>query len=251
MDHLEALRLSAVEKYLLNELAPDVRDEFEEHYFGCRECATDLQATSAFMDAASQELKRHPVSKPVSSTVTDIPAVVAGPFPTTVPRKRNVVSFLLKRPAVIGLALAASLLVIVYQNVVVYPHLESQVAELRAPEILPTLSLAGTNSRGGSIPSFTVRAAHPYLLSLDIPAEDHYASYSCELHAPSGEILWRIPVTNEAAKDMVTIQAPAIETNSGRYVLVIRGNPSADFNGNSPGRSIELARDTFELSVQQ
>ena len=35
----------AVEKYLLQELAGEERDQFEEHFFDCQECATDLGAT--------------------------------------------------------------------------------------------------------------------------------------------------------------------------------------------------------------
>jgi hypothetical protein len=64
MDHNQSTNLMAVEKYLLEELTPDVRDEFEEHFFDCEECATDLQATAAFMAAARQEFKANPVPKP-------------------------------------------------------------------------------------------------------------------------------------------------------------------------------------------
>jgi Putative zinc-finger len=37
MDHHQATQLTAVEKYLLDELPPELRDEFEEHYFDCQE----------------------------------------------------------------------------------------------------------------------------------------------------------------------------------------------------------------------
>ncbi len=64
MDHQEALRRSAVEKYLLNEMPGPERDEFEEHFFGCQECAADLRATAAFLDGAKQELRRSRQPKP-------------------------------------------------------------------------------------------------------------------------------------------------------------------------------------------
>jgi hypothetical protein len=35
MDHLEAKRIQAAEKYVLGELTPALRDEYEEHYFDC------------------------------------------------------------------------------------------------------------------------------------------------------------------------------------------------------------------------
>ncbi len=50
MDHNEALRLHAVEKYVLGELPPSLRDEFEEHLFECQECAQDVKAAAEFVD---------------------------------------------------------------------------------------------------------------------------------------------------------------------------------------------------------
>jgi anti-sigma factor RsiW len=46
------LRLHAAEKYLLGELAPEVREQFEEHYFECEACANDVKAGAAFIDGA-------------------------------------------------------------------------------------------------------------------------------------------------------------------------------------------------------
>ncbi len=250
MNHLEAVQQSVVEKYLLDELSPEMRDAFEEHYFDCKACMTDLQATTAFMDAARKELSSHPAQQPAASTSRDIPVIISHPLPRPLHKKQGLIHVILHKPAFIGIALAASLLVIVYQNVLVYPHLESQVAELHSPELLPTLSLAGTNNRGGSVPSIAVKAAHPFLLSVDIPTEDRFASYTCDLHSPSGEILWRVPVTSEAAKDLVTIHAPAINKNNGRYLLVVQGNSNVNSTGNSNKSSIELARYAFDLSAQ-
>ncbi len=50
MDHNEALRLHAVEKYALGELPASLRNEFEEHYFECEECAEDVRAAAEFVD---------------------------------------------------------------------------------------------------------------------------------------------------------------------------------------------------------
>jgi len=50
MDHNEALRLQAVEKYALGELPPSLRDEFEEHFFECQKCALDAKAAAEFVD---------------------------------------------------------------------------------------------------------------------------------------------------------------------------------------------------------
>jgi len=37
MDHTEALRLQAAEKYALKELSPSLMEEYEEHFFDCAE----------------------------------------------------------------------------------------------------------------------------------------------------------------------------------------------------------------------
>ena len=52
MDHTAVVREKMTERYLLNELESDVRDQFEEHYFDCPECAQDLCAGSQFVEQA-------------------------------------------------------------------------------------------------------------------------------------------------------------------------------------------------------
>ena len=52
MEHIEAVQQMAAERYLLDELPPELRDAFEEHLFDCPECAFDLRAGAAFVDEA-------------------------------------------------------------------------------------------------------------------------------------------------------------------------------------------------------
>ena len=49
MDHTAVVREKMTEKYMLQELEPEVRDEFEEHYFDCQECALDISAGAQFV----------------------------------------------------------------------------------------------------------------------------------------------------------------------------------------------------------
>lgn len=44
MDHTAVVRQKMTERYLLDELDAEVRDEFEEHFFDCPECALDIRA---------------------------------------------------------------------------------------------------------------------------------------------------------------------------------------------------------------
>ena len=66
MNHQDATQSMAVEKYVLNELSPELRAEFEEHYFECAECAMDLRATTAFLDAAKAEFQSAPAPKAIA-----------------------------------------------------------------------------------------------------------------------------------------------------------------------------------------
>ena len=43
MDHLQAVNTLAAERYLLDEMTDAERDEFEGHFFSCRDCADDLR----------------------------------------------------------------------------------------------------------------------------------------------------------------------------------------------------------------
>ena len=225
MDHHHAKQLAAVEKYLLDELTPEARDEFEEHFFDCQECAIDLRATAGFIDSAKEEFKVNPAKKP----------------PVTKSKLRLVS---LWPSALVRSALAASLLVIAYQNVVVYPRFKTEIAELKAPEILPSVSLVGGNSRGGQIPVATVGAGQPFLLLVDIPAEDRFSSYTCLLYSPSGSLSWRVEVSPQQAKDTVSIRVPSANRPSGEYILTVQGNTDRA----PAGTAVDLAHYYFTLN---
>ena len=69
MDHSESIRLMAAEKYLLGELAPELREQFEEHFFDCQECALDVRAGAALVEHSKVVL-----SEPVAVSVPSRPA---------------------------------------------------------------------------------------------------------------------------------------------------------------------------------
>jgi len=220
MEHQEALRGGAVEKYLLNEMPQPERDEFEAHFFDCQECAADLRATAAFLDGVKATLRNEEKKELLRSR--------AG---RTAPKLLQKSWFeFLWRPAFAGPAFALSLLVIVYQNAVVLPRFAGETAQLRNPEILTSLSLIGGNSRGGDVPSAAIAQGEPLLISVDIPAAERFSSYACVLIAPSGAVAWRLPVSATQAKDTVAIRVPAGLLGPGDYRLVVQGraNPAAE-----------------------
>ena len=66
MDHEVVVRQKMTERYLLNELDSESRDEFEEHFFDCPECAFDVRAGSAFVEHTKNVLAeaREPETAP-------------------------------------------------------------------------------------------------------------------------------------------------------------------------------------------
>ncbi len=258
MNHREALERSAVEKYLLNEMPEPERDEFEEHFFDCAECAADLKTTAAFLDGAKKELRLRRAAEPDAA---------AGPASEAPPRrlpktpKKPWFDFLW-RPAFAAPAFALLLGVLVYQNVVVFPRSgegapretspgeassreasrggiptgagSSVASGADGPEILASLSLIGGNSRGGGMPVATLAKGQPLLISLDIPTADRFSGYTCALVDASGAVLWRLPVSAEEAKDTVSIRVPSTRLTRGDYRLVVRGNANNGGEGEPP-----------------
>jgi hypothetical protein len=175
------------------------------------------------MAAARQEFKTHPVPKPGKAA------------------KGKSFSAAFWPAAAVWSALAASLLLVAYQNLLVFPRLQTEIAELRTPEVLPVISLVGGNSRGGETPTASVAAEHPFLVSLDIPTQDRFTSYSCLLYSPSGTLAWRVEVSPRAARDTVSIRVPSTGKLSGEYTLAVQGNLA--------GTSVDLAHYKFSMNA--
>ena len=230
MEHPYASEHHLVEQYLLEELSPDVRDEFEEHFFDCQECAAELRMTSEFLQAARTELQR--------AGAEAVPQVTEPRFSL-----RNLLQW---RPVFAVAAFAACLFVMVYQNAVTLPRLRTEVARVDSPAVLPSLSLVGGNSRGGSPPSVNTNGAGWILLQVDIPMQEGVSGYTCSLYSPRHELLWSVPVSAEAAKDTVSLRAPLGGAASGTYLLVVRAGGS---QGSATTQATDLASYSFTVNA--
>jgi anti-sigma factor RsiW len=139
MNHDEAIREQAVERYLLGELPEDARARFDEHFFDCAICASDLKSGVAFVDALRADLQ------PVGSPQRSIHLVA----------KRTPVAWL--RPW-LAPALAASLLVVAYQNILVLPGIRRAATAAQTPAVMSTVVLANIDARGTDIPKLVAPA---------------------------------------------------------------------------------------------
>lgn len=216
MNHTEATELKATERYLLNELTPDQRDAFEEHYFDCQECAEDLRAASVFVEEAKVQL----------------PALVADTAPARQPvqlrpeRRKPWWSFL-TLPAFAAPAFAALLAVIAYQNFATIPALRSAADE---PRVTPwTMLHAGT--RGSDAVRVDADRHNGATVFIDLPLEPVYASYAFDLTDPAGKRVWgqtiqRTGHGDEGQADQgmrVSLLIPGAHLQPGTYTLTISG----------------------------
>jgi len=74
MNHEQAVQEMATERYLLDELSPELRDAFEEHMFDCAECALDVRAGNVFMTEAKVQLPEIAARAAVQAPVRPAPA---------------------------------------------------------------------------------------------------------------------------------------------------------------------------------
>jgi anti-sigma factor RsiW len=224
MDHTEAIQLMIAEKYLLDELPQESREQFEEHYFGCPECALDVRAGAAFVDQMKLALAEAPSANQVR---VPIPA-----------RRPAWMGWL--RPALVLPVLAVLVVVIGYQNFVTYPRLELAA---NAPQVLPWASV-NLNSRGTNAPIITARPGQGFLLFVNIPPDSRYSSYVAELHDQTGKMEWSLTIPAVPAQDVWPIRVPSADRQSGTYTLVVQGIDSA-------GARSEVGRSSFELHIQE
>jgi hypothetical protein len=223
MDHDEAIRLTATERYLLGELSPELRDQFEEHFFDCPECARDMRAASMFIEQSKTVLAEG-VNKEVAA----------------VPSQAGVGRFAWLRPSFAIPALALLLAVIAYQNLVTYPHLEQAV---NRPQVLPWATI-NTRTRGSITPVIAAPRGGSFVLFVNIPPDPRYSRYIADLYNPAGKLEWSLTIPGKMAEDTLSLQIPGTNRDGGTYALALRGI-SAD------GQTTEIGRTSFELQVEK
>jgi hypothetical protein len=212
MDHNEATREMAAERYLLNELTPELRDAFEEHAFGCAECALDLRAGSTFIHIAKSELPGLVEASPAPSQAEP-----------TRPIKKTSDWRAWLRPAFAVPAFAALLALVSYQNLATIPSLRKAAGE---PNVLPTAAFhAGT--RGSAHTTVAADRTHGAALSIELSQDSGFASYAFDLFDPQGKQLWTKSWTatqaGSAGDGTVSLVIPGAGLLQGSYTLAISG----------------------------
>ena len=226
MDHSEAVHSKAAERYLLGEMTPVAREEYEEHFFGCVECAQEVQTGAVFIDSARDVLGSEGVS--------------AAPAAADAKGTARWAWFL--RPAFAIPAMALLLMVVVYQNVRTIPQMRSEVERSNSAQAVQLFSLLGANSRGGTTPEIAVPSGKEFGFYVDIPPSPRFSSYAIEVQSDSGVAELSVGVSSDEAKQTVPLVIPPARLTPGKYALIVRGyDPS---QGNA---AAEVARYPFTL----
>ena len=204
--------MGATEKYLLGELKGEERERFEEHFFVCAECAADVKSGALFLSGAKKQLL----------------GAQAAPAQTAAAREPRRASWLETwlRPQIIVPVVTALLFVIVYQNMVLIPHMKNAGTAAIAPQPLQSFSLVAANSRGGEPIKIQAAANSPFGLYVDVPPGGNYSSYSLQVKDSAGKAQFSVDVPAAQAKDTVQVLIPASALAAGNYTIEIRGAPA-------------------------
>ena len=221
MDHNQAVREKATERYLLNELDPGVRDQFEEHLFDCQDCALDLRSAAMFVEQSKVVLSEKP-----EAAVARVPVAVAAPAGW----------FGWMRPAFAAPLFALLLVVIGYQGV-------TNARLQRAANTPRVLSMATINLdvRGTEPVPVQAHGEHGFVLSLNVPPKGNYSSYKLDLYSAQGTLEWSDTIP-ASAEDTLSVVVPGIDHEPG--TLAVSGITEA-------GESKSLGRHPIELQNQK
>ncbi len=230
MDHDVVVRQKMTERYLLGELDPEARDEFEAHFFDCGDCALDVHAGALFVEQSKVVLAEK--SESISAA---LPVTV--PVPVQPGWLAGLRSML--RPVFAVPLMALLLAVIGYQNLVTYP----QLRQANSPQVLPFASV-NVGTYGSEGPVITISPGEGFLLFVRIPPEDSYSNYTAELYNPAGKLEWSLTIPGTSGQDQWPVQVPAANREAGSYTLKVRGVTPA-------GKNKEVGRASFELQIQK
>jgi len=227
MDHQEAAKMQAVERYLLGELPADQREAFEEHFFECPECGEDLITAAIFVANARAVLKEEThqsVSRRTGASNKWVTHV--------------------RRAQAIALAVTVLLLALsTYLLVVAIPGLKRELARVSAPQSYLAVFLRAA-TRGEDQVIEIAKDTRFVGLSLDVPPERVYGSYECEL---VGEPGWTGIAVRLAAPARpggpLDLLVPSSSFRPGRYTLILYGV-------NGPASRPELNRYTFVIQTK-
>lgn len=228
MNHNEAIDLQAAAKYVLGELSPVQRDEYEDHYIDCPVCAKDVYVAAAFADTTREVFRQEEQAEAAKTT----DRVRTGWFAWL-------------RPIVAVPAFAVLLLALGYQSIVSVPYWKNLAMQSAASGVMPMYSLIASNSRGSELPTFQVKQNELFGLFVDVPVDKAFSTYMLRLEDPVGHSTTLSTVSYAEAKRTVVVKVNPKE-QSGAYQIVVLGLTSPDADA---AKATTLATMKFSIEL--
>lgn len=220
MDHAEAIRGQAAERYQLGELDAEQRERFEEHFFDCAECAESVRVGAAFEEQSRAAFRRE-----------DALALRA-------------------RPAAWSRALwpvAATLFagLLAHQSFVVLPRLRGELERAEGLQAAPWYFLSVSRAE----PQVLLLEPGQRMLGLTLSrsSERSFAHYRCELRDQKGNLRQSALVPAPPQGDELQLLLPVARLEPGSYVVSVSGLDTP----NGPVAAPDLARYHFSLRPRE
>ncbi len=225
MDHNTVATQKMAERYLLNELEPELRDEFEEHYFECRECAADVRAGAVFVDESKIILGAEK-SQPDVVRTADASSTRTGSSASA-----GWMAWL--RPSLVAPVFALLLFAVGYQSWG-YRALKKTVS---TPQVLAS-TVVNLNVRGAEAIAVSVPLGNAFGLTLNLPPDRSFSSYRLDLYNTQGQLEWSqtaaatgsdslwlyVPAGDQAPGTLLVygITAQGVSEDLGRYPIKLQ-----------------------------
>lgn len=213
MDHKQAVELQLAVKYVLGELPPVQRDEYEDHYIDCPECAKDVHAAAAFADTAREVFREE----------------ARGEAPAPGRERAQSPWFAWLRPAFAVPAMLTLLMIVGYQNLITLPRLKSAGSAGKA-QVFDSFSLIAGNvrsERGVEAVKVQARKNETFALAFDFLPTKQFDHYLCQLQDEAGRVVQQLSIPAEKEKQEVHLLVPNGLERAGKYNVVIAGDPGA------------------------
>ncbi len=217
MDHKSAQETYAAERYLLGEMPPAERDEFEEHFFSCRACGDDVHTASLFAANAKAVFS--------DRSLASSPAAERNWF------KRDWLSWLRLPVAVPAFAALVLASIVTYQNAVMIP-------QLRTPQSMAAPVILAGETRSSQLTE--IPADKPLRIEMPLIIPPPTANVYVELLDASGKTVRTASLPAPGLDQPLDVYFPG-RFQPGRYTFIARSEPA----GTAAGQ--ELARSQFEI----
>ncbi len=235
MTHNEIEQRDIIDEYVRNRLQQDVRQLFEEHYFGCDQCFQKVQMAQNFAEgvshAARTGLLPQVTERPTgwffgnwlqpafafSAVAAALLAVATGWYALVeIPRLK------MESQAASSKLKAAEEKAIAYQEQLS----EKQLALTRPPEAMLNLPLVMLEaSRAGTASQIVIPAnASHAAIWIELPPGAGFASYSLAIGTTGGTTIENLNGLKKNAYGALAVAIPAAKLVPGTYKAVLSGD---------------------------